>query len=53
MQQAQENKVVVETEAAKGAESKASEQQAPVQLDAAFLRLVGGGNSTSLPSKNW
>jgi hypothetical protein len=52
MQQAQENKVVVETEAAKEAEVKTSEQQAPVQLDTEQLRWVGGGN-TSSPNRTW
>jgi hypothetical protein len=53
MQQAQENMVVVEAEAVKEVESKTLEQQAPIQLDAELLRLVGGGNSTSLPNTNW
>jgi hypothetical protein len=52
MQQAQENKVVVDTEAAKEIERKTPEQQAPVQLDAELLRFVGGGND-SAPSKTW
>lgn len=52
MQQAQENKVVVETEAVKEIERKAPEQQAPVQLDAELLRLVGGGNTDS-PNRTW
>ncbi|WP_140626990.1 hypothetical protein [Methylibium rhizosphaerae] len=52
MQQAQENKVVVEAEAIKEVDRKTAEQQAPVQLDAELLRFVGGGN-TSAPSKTW
>ena len=52
MQQAQENKVVVEAEAAKEVEFKTSEQQAPVQLDAELLRFVGGGAESS-PGRTW
>lgn len=52
MQQAQENKVVVETEAAKEVERQTAEQQPPALLDADLLRFVGGGN-TSAPSKTW
>lgn len=52
MQQAQENKVVVETEAANEVEFKTSEQHAPVELDAELLRLVGGGAESS-PVRTW
>ena len=52
MQQAQESKVVVETEVAKEVERKIPEQQAPVQLDSELLRLVSGGES-SAPRNTW
>jgi hypothetical protein len=52
MQQAQENKVVVETEAVKEVDRKTTTEQAPVQLDAELLRLVGGGSESS-PNRTW
>ena len=53
MQQAQQNKVVVETEAKKDVAYKGASNQAPVQLGAELLKLVGGGNSSSMPTKGW
>ena len=52
MQQAQQNKVVVDTEAKKDVERKAA-GQAPMPLSPELLRLVGGGNSTTAPGKGW
>lgn len=51
MQQAQQNKVVVETNAQKEVE-RTTPEQAPVQLNPELLRLVGGGN-TSAPVRTW
>lgn len=53
MQQAQQNKVVVGTEAKTDVTDKKTSSQAPVQLDAELLKLVGGGDSSSMPTKGW